>query len=128
LSSLEARIRLEQEQYQPGELLIGAFAIDGEAPEHYTAELSVLWHTEGAGEEDLGEILYREWDENNNPFDFGRPHGFEVKLPRSPLSYEGELIKVRWVVQVRLCWGGGEGELVEEEPFRLGRCEIVRSR
>ena len=46
--------RSRQRVFQPGEVLAGAFQIDAVEPEELTAiEVSVLWFTEGKGEEDL---------------------------------------------------------------------------
>jgi hypothetical protein len=116
----EAVIRLEQERYRPGDLLAGAFVFDGWPPERYTVELSVLWRTEGKGDEDLGVILFREWSWQRTPLlKFDQPQGFEVSLPRAPLSYKGVLIKIHWLVRVRLRWEPA-GEQVAEVPFELG--------
>ncbi|MFO0930815.1 MAG: hypothetical protein U0736_27915 [Gemmataceae bacterium] len=119
MSMLECAVRLEQEQYRPGEELVGAFRVDGDPPEQYTIELSVLWRTEGKGDEDLGVVLFQEWSAEGNALEFDRPQPFAVQLPRSPLTYDGELVKIRWMVRVRVRWNAGQ-EIVAEEPFQLG--------
>ena len=53
MSEPDAMIRLEKTAYRPGELLAGAFQITGYSPERYTLELSVLWRSEGKGDEDI---------------------------------------------------------------------------
>ena len=40
-------------------------------------------------------------------------------LPRSPLSYEGMIVKVRWCVRVRLFFEGGR-DFVSEHVFEVG--------
>jgi hypothetical protein len=112
-------IHLERTRYQPGDRLTGSFTVRGTRPERYTVELSVLWRTEGKGDEDLGVILFREWTQDSKPLDFRAPQDFEVRLPHSPLNYDGALIKIGWRVRVRIRWEPGN-EVVAEEPFQLG--------
>lgn len=118
MNALDAAVRLERDDYRPRDELVGAFRVDGEPPEQYTIELSVLWRTEGKGDEDLGVILFQEWSADERPFDFGRSHAFGVRLPRSPLSYDGELIKIRWLARLRVRWR--DAEVLAEESFQLG--------
>ncbi len=50
-------VRLDDRRrhYQPGEALAGEFVIETLNPDDVKAvELSVIWHTEGKGEEDMG--------------------------------------------------------------------------
>src|SRR5262249_25096901 len=103
MSQPEIEVRLEQEAYQGGDLLAGAFVIEaGSDDELTTLELSVLWHTSGKGDEDMGVIYFEDWSAaQGKPFDRSRPHGFEVRLPRTPLSYDGFLLKIHWCVRVR---------------------------
>lgn len=117
----EIDVRLEQDSYRPGDLLTGAFALEADdGDELETLELSVLWHTEGRGDEDLAVIHFEEWPAaRGRTFDRTQPYAFTARLPRTPLSYEGVLVKVRWCVRVRARWVGG-GETLREEPFRLG--------
>ena len=117
----EVRVRLESEAYRPGDVLRGAFCVEGEATADLkTVELSVLWRSEGKGDEDLGVIHYAEWTPaSGEVIDLSQPREFEVRLPRTPLSYDGALVQVCWCVRVRARWVGG-GETLREEPFRLG--------
>jgi hypothetical protein len=121
MSRPEIDVRLEQTAYRPGDLLAGAFAIEaGPDDELATLELSVLWHTSGKGDEDLGVVHFEDWSQaKGKPFDRARPHGFEVRLPQTPLSYDGFLIKIHWCVRVRARWQRGV-ETLREAPFRLG--------
>jgi hypothetical protein len=121
MSRPEIEVRLEQEAYRPGDLLAGAFALEaGPDDELVNLELSVLWHTSGKGDEDMGVVHFEDWSaEQGRPFDRGRPHGIEVRLPRTPLSYDGFLIKVHWCVRVRARWARGQPTM-REVPFQLG--------
>jgi hypothetical protein len=118
MSTLDVTVRLDQSSYRPGDELLGAFAIDGGPPEQYTIELSVLWRTEGKGDEDVGVVLLREWAQDKQPFAFNQPQDFTVRLPASPLSYDGELIKIRWLARVRVR-GADDGQALAEESFVL---------
>jgi hypothetical protein len=121
MSRPEIEILLEQEAYQPGELLAGAFGIEADPDDELTTlELSMLWHTSGKGDEDMGVIHFEEWSAvQGKPFDCSQPHSFGVRLPRTPLSYDGFLIKIHWCVRARARWARRR-ETLREVPFLLG--------
>lgn len=84
------------------------------------AELSVLWYTAGKGEEDLAVHHFeRLTDDASRPLDLRVPHRFHTVLPPSPLSYDGNIVKVCWCVRVRL-FMPQTPETVAELPFCLG--------
>ncbi len=123
-------ISVEQRQrpHHAGQPLIGEFQIDAvDAAELRTVELSVLWYTEGKGDEDLGVHHFERWTDEDAA---GQPlvelRKFAVPLPNSPLSYEGVLIKLRWCVRVRIFLKNGK-EFYAEVPFRLGNIAEGRS-
>jgi hypothetical protein len=107
--------------HAPGEMLNGEYQIDAvEATELNAVELSVLWYTEGKGDEDLGVHHFeRRTDEDEDPTPLTELRKFSVALPGSPLSYEGVLIKLRWCVRVRVFLKTGRNYFAEL-PFRLG--------
>jgi hypothetical protein len=83
-------------------------------------EHSVLWYTEGKGEEDLGVHFFeRVVDPELLPPAVSGAR-FDVVLPASPLSYEGVIVKVRWCVRVRYFFAGGR-DFVSEHEFSVGR-------
>ena len=88
-----------------------------------SAELSVLWYTTGAGIEELG-VAHYEGREAIDGDDLAlySSRGFSVRLPLSPCSYLGKLVKIRWAARVRLRYADGE-EVVRELPFSLGKAE-----
>ncbi len=103
--------------YAPGERLTGEFKLaEGVAATCTAAELAVIWHTAGQGEEDTG-IHY--FDRMRVHPEFSEAHPFSCNLPQSPLSYAGQIVKVCWTVRVRLFFASGK-EAVSEAPFRLG--------
>ena len=107
--------------YQPGDQLIGRFMVDGTQPWAVrSAELSVLWYTAGKGEEDMAVHYFeRLVDEATRPLDLRLPRRFATFLPSSPLSYDGQIVKVCWCVRVRLFLPQGQ-EASADVPFRLG--------
>jgi hypothetical protein len=107
--------------YQPAEPITGRFSLD---PSHSCAvraiELSILWYTAGKGEEDMAVHHFeRLVDEPGRPLDLRVPRRFASVLPLSPLSYDGQIVKVCWCARLRLFLPQGQ-EAVAELPFRLG--------
>jgi len=110
-----------QAEYPSGETLSGEYRFEGIEPEQVAAvEISVLWYTEGKGDQDMA--VHEFW---RNDFERGeivvpeRPQRFSTTLPLSPLSYEGQIIKIRWCVRVRVLYQRGK-DLVAQKLFRLG--------
>ena len=106
--------------YQPGAVLRCDYQVDAMDRDALQAiEASVLWYTEGKGDEDL-EVHYFE---RRSPSDCEdgdlRPlRSFSVELPNSPLSYEGEILQIHWCVRIRLFAKGGQ-EYTSEHEFLL---------
>jgi hypothetical protein len=120
-----ARISLKLDKpdraYQPGEVLAGEYRVEGIEPDDLRAvELSVVWHTEGTGDEDLAVHFFERLSpEEGHEFDPHAPQRFSHALPNSPLSYDGVIVKVRWCVRVRAFLRHGK-DVLAELPFRLG--------
>ncbi len=107
--------------YQPGDRLAGRYMIEGaQSWAARAAELSVLWYTAGKGEEDMAVHHFeRLVDDPLRPLDLRVPRPFATVLPASPLSYDGQIVKVCWCVRLRLFLPHGQ-EAIAETPFRLG--------
>ena len=107
-------------RYAPGEMLTGGYRLAEWREEELTAiELSVLWYTAGQGEEDFfvhhferrkAAVLPMRHDET--------PYRFEVSMPASPLSYDGQIVKVCWAARLRGFFRGGRQRVIET-PFWL---------
>ncbi|MBQ5367718.1 MAG: hypothetical protein IIU43_09615 [Thermoguttaceae bacterium] len=115
--------------YYPGETLSGSFSLSGIYSSPVEAvEVSILWRTEGKGNEDVG--VHEFWrltnDAENRWLDPLRPNRFSSVLPKSPLSYDGCLIKLRWYAHARAFLSSGK-QLVDETPFRLGDLPDMRA-
>jgi hypothetical protein len=124
---ISIKIDHRQLPHAPGETLSGEYQIDAVEPAELRAvEVSVLWYTEGKGDEDLGiHYFERRTDEDDNSTPLTELRKFAVRLPNSPLSYEGVLIKVRWCVRVRVFLKSGKNYFAEL-PFRLGTVPEAR--
>ncbi len=82
-------------------------------------EISVLWHTEGKGDEDLHVHHFHRLVENQiRRAGLADEQSFSCDLPVTPLSYHGRLISVLWCIRLRLFLGGSR-EIVAEQPFHL---------
>jgi hypothetical protein len=107
--------------YQPQERLTGRFLVESTGPWSVrAAELSVLWHTAGKGEEDMAiHHFERLVEDAGRPLDLRVPRRFFTVLPASPFSYDGQIVKICWCVRLRLFLPQGQ-EMLAETSFRLG--------
>ena len=109
-----------REVYRPGDLLQAEYQIDAVDPlEMVAVETSVLWCTEGKGDEDLGVHYFeRRTPADAEEGDLRCLYRFQTKLPHSPLSYAGTIVKIRWCVRLRLFLRRSK-DLLFERPFVL---------
>jgi hypothetical protein len=107
--------------YKPGETLSGEYMLERISPHAVKAvEVSVLWYSEGKGDEDLAvHEFWRRDEEQGDLQDPRRSERFATTLPDSPLSYDGAILKLRWCVRVRAFLQRGK-EIVAQKEFRLG--------
>lgn len=107
--------------FAAGDELICEYQIDAVEPADIQAvEASVLWYTEGKGEEDLGVHFFeRRLPADAEQGDLRPMRRLRTRLPNSPLSYRGAIVSVQWCVRLRLFLRRGR-EFVVEEPFTLG--------
>ena len=107
--------------YWPGEAISGQYRVEtAEADQIRAIELSVLWYTTGKGDEDFSvHYFQRAAVEEQGVALAGAPHRFAAALPKSPLSYDGVLLKITWCVRVRVFFRRGR-DVVAEQPFQLG--------
>jgi len=135
LRELHMTVELERADaaYQPGDRLSGRYRLEGALADELRAlELSVLWYSLGQGEEDMAIHMFQRWENEGldrfpdapavPPID---TRVFECVLPRSPLSYDGLLLKICWCVRARAFLRRGR-EMVAEAPFRLGSVPPAR--
>ena len=107
--------------FESGDVLSVAVQVDAVDPKEIQAvELSVLWHTEGKGDEDIGVHHFeRRMADVYLRGHLHELHKFHTTLPVSPLSYDGVNVKIYWCVRMRLFLNRGR-ETVAEQRFQLG--------
>lgn len=113
-------------QFAAGEELVCEYQIDAVDPADIQAvEASVLWYTEGKGEEDMGVHFFeRRLPADAEEGDLRPMRRLRTRLPNTPLSYLGAIVSICWCVRLRLFLRRGR-EIVVEQPFTLGSVPSV---
>jgi hypothetical protein len=113
--------------WSPGDKLTGELRVANCSGQKLRAvECSILWYTIGKGDEDLHVHALERFElEGEGPSASSCTKGFSFKLPPSPQSYDGVIVKIRWCVRVRAFLAGGQ-EVVSEAPFVLGQTASAR--
>jgi len=119
---IEISLNRPNRVYDPRDELVATFQVEGISNDLIEAvELSIIWVTEGTGEEDLGtHDFLRLAKSEREKIDFSEQRTFRTNLPLSPLSYRGKILKIRWAVRIRLFVADDAQEFVEETDFQLG--------
>ena len=116
------RFRDNRRSFRPGDTLAFACQVDAvERTDLHVVELSVLWYTEGKGDEDIG-VHYFERRKDSNETDLRELYHVSTQLPRSPLSYDGKIVKIRWCARVRCFFRKGR-EFHQDLCFQLQSSE-----
>lgn len=110
-----------QSVYSPGDAMTFRWRISRVLPQELQRlESSVLWYTEGKGDEDFAVHAFWEMATAElRALQLEEEQPVSLKLPYSPLSYEGRLLRIRWCVRLRLFLASGE-EILCQQPFYLG--------
>ena len=110
-----------KKHFSAGDEMVCEYQVDAVDPAEIQAiEASVLWFTEGKGEEDLGVHFFeRRLPADADEGDLRPLRRFRTRLPNSPLSYHGAIVNIRWCVRLRLFLRRGK-EFMLEQPFTLG--------
>lgn len=107
-------------RYEPLQSIDVRYSVD--LPPGHVAravERSIVWYTEGKGEEDLAIHYFERVTDRSRLQPAVRVAGFATHLPASPLSYEGIIVKIRWCVRVRIFFQTAK-DFVSEHVFELG--------
>jgi len=104
-------------RYEPLDRIDARYLIDAAGTPVQALERSVVWYTEGKGEEDIGVHHFERITDRATAT--ATEGSFGCHLPRSPLSYEGLIVKIRWCVRVRLFFAGGR-DFISEHVFAVG--------
>lgn len=118
---IELRIIGPHRQFDPDARLVCEYEIDKDIFDDLNAaETSIIWTTEGKGDADMGVHFFVRRNRVKLNEDRSLVYRFETKLPGSPLSFDGSMIKIRWLVRVKLFLKKSKVISTEKE-FRLGR-------
>ena len=121
-------IRLDRPQraYQGGEEIHCQYQVDRvELSQLQAVEASLLWYTEGKGEEDLGVYFFQRNIPTADEPDIRALKQFQTTLPGSPLSYEGIIIKIQWCARVRVFLQDGT-TYTQDQAFLLGKTPVAQ--
>ena len=112
--------------FRPGDVLECECTVNGGEPiELQAVETSVVWLTEGKGEEDMGVHFFDRRNKSDvRDGDLGTLYRFKTQLPNSPLTYDGKLIKISWMIRVCVFFDRGK-ELRFDQPFCLGHAKLL---
>lgn len=147
IASVIIQFNRQPHEFAPQEIVDGTFrTVDVAAEDISRLEFSVLWFTEGKGDEDLGVHFFKSLDgseEVHGPesnFDpagsenqvhlvsseeDGLTYSFKVRLPSSPLTWHGKILKIFWCARVRLFFKSGR-DVMSERVFNVGKIPPVQ--
>ena len=119
--ALGLRVQSLQAALEPGETLEFEYCIQRISAQLIDRlELSVIWYTEGKGSEDIGVHFFESHPRAELVKSaLSQPRNVSVRLPATPLSFEGRLFKIRWCIRLRLFLADGR-EKIAEQRFYLG--------
>jgi hypothetical protein len=110
----------EHGMYSPGDVLTVFCRVLEELRVATTLEVTVSWRTEGKGSEEKGVHHQQRLALGKSVADPSQPPACcQVRLPNSPLSYDGALFKIHWRVHIN-AWASSGVNVVREIPFLLG--------
>lgn len=117
---ISLRIHSHTGLFHPHDELTCEYQIDAVQPaEMQAVEASVMWYTEGKGDEDFAVHHFERFTPSDAiDGDLRQLHYLTTRLPPSPLSYDGRIVKIRWCVRVRLYWNHGQ-QMHADRGFRL---------
>lgn len=120
MNQTRIEIQLDKKRlYEPGDFLICEFQIESdENIEIKVLEASVLWSTEGKGEQDIG-VHFFERKKSLPAAAYLQRQKLSTVLPTTPLSYWGRILKVDWFVRVKIFLANGR-TVTENRQFQLG--------
>ena len=125
---ISIRIRDQHHHFRAGEELQCEYQLDAvEAKDVQALEASVLWHSEGKGDEDLAVHYFeRLLPGDVEGRDLRALRKLITTLPNSPRTYMGVTVKIRWCVRVRAFLRRGK-EVFFEQTFVLGDVPPARA-
>ena len=113
-------------QYSPGDVLNCEYRIElrdepvSEKETIVAVETSVLWMTEGKGDSDIGVHFFERREKQMVQRELlKQTHKLSTVLPATPLSYNGLIVKIVWLVRVKMFMADGS-QKTQDLPFQVG--------
>lgn len=123
---IELQLIDDRDVYQPGDVLVCEYSLQLPDDVQVSAvESSVIWFTDGKGDEDMGVHFFERRKKSSLlPKQLAEKHRLGTVLPKSPLSYEGAIVQVRWCVRIRVFLATGK-QFTEDVLFQLGETVAI---
>ena len=124
--AVQCVIKGVEARYQPGDLLLCSYKLEVKDDVNLSAvETSVVWCTSGKGQEDIG-VQFFERRQKDDLVELANDTAqkLTVRLPNTPLSYDGLIVKIGWCVRVRVFLEGGK-QLSFDSEFALGKASRI---
>lgn len=113
--------------YAPGDVLTCDYSVINPSRHQLVAiEASVIWLTCGKGDQDIGVHFFERRLITAADLKTGPSYRLSTVLPASPLSYDGQIVKIGWRVRVRL-FVIDNGQITQDQPFCLGNIAMCRA-
>jgi hypothetical protein len=121
MNEMTVEIELDAQTPDVHDRISGTYRLPPPARRLKSVEISALWVTESTGDTDtaIHHCERRKAEPAGPPLDSATPARFSIPLPEGPHSYEGALIKIRWLVRVTMVDEDGQ-TWTGQAPFRLG--------
>ena len=87
-------IKLENSCCFPGQILVGTVVWNFDSPPAKLT-LELTWQTSGKGTDDSETVYSDDWSPDSNSGE----KKFQIKLPRGPISVQGNLISIGWSIE-----------------------------
>ncbi|MDA7950140.1 MAG: hypothetical protein MPJ24_01530 [Pirellulaceae bacterium] len=118
--SITIKFRTPQEVFHPNDRLEVEYYVEASDLSSLNAmEISLLWYTEGKGEQDIYVHSFERRERRNVANrDLSQVFLFQCQLPKTPLSYHGTILKIHWCIRVTTQFKKGK-TFYEDRPILL---------
>jgi hypothetical protein len=101
ITDVELLIEGNRDTFEPGQAVRGEARWSADSPPT-SASVSLVYYTEGKGDQDVGIARTITFD----PPPMRGDESFEIDLPLGPLSFDGRLISLKWALELNVEPGG----------------------
>lgn len=94
---LELDLDSKRPLFVPGTKIPGKFRWKQKRRKKISFEIVLLWFTEGTGNSDVGIVSVQQWEEQEASGEVS----FQFEAPWIPQSFQGNLIRLKWAIEVK---------------------------